>query len=323
MNGTSKELVGVYKEITPINSIYQGNLLVWGGKKPILINRLTGKFIDSSTESRWWYYPNGRAHSDDLTYLEVDADTKLFDIEMELEGNCGYMFFDNGALERIDNLPITNKVTTMSRMFYYCSNLTSINTSGWDLSEVTAIDYLFNECQKLTSIDVKDWDIRNVKYLIGVFYNCKSLQTIDVSGWDTTNVESISSLFQGCSGLTEIDITNFRTDKCTIFNSIFYSCSNLETIKFGEFYVGNARQMSYPFALCNKLKNVTGKFYGIKDNISLQWCPLTNDSAMVFINGLEQVTTEKTITFKASTYNTLTDEQKAIATNKGWTIAKV
>lgn len=42
---------------------------------------------------------------------------------------------------------------------------------------------------------------------------------------------------------------------------------------------------------------------------------------MVLINGLANVTTAKTITFKTSTYNTLTEEQKAVATSKGWTIA--
>ena len=46
-----------------------------------------------------------------------------------------------------------------------------------------------------------------------------------------------------------------------------------------------------------------------------------NTSAMVLINGLSTTTANLKITFKASTYNTLTADDIAIATNKGWTVA--
>ncbi len=102
---------------------------------------------------------------------------------------------------------------------------------------------------------------------------------------------------------------------------MFYGCSNLVEIDFGSFDVSKVTVMNYPFAFCSKLTTVTGVFKGTVVDLDLRNCPLTNESAMIFINGLGVA--NKTITFKASTYNTLTDEQKAIATNKGWTIAKV
>lgn len=66
--------------------------------------------------------------------------------------------------------------------------------------------------------------------------------------------------------------------------------------------------MDYPFAFCSNLKNVIGSLSGIKMDLSLNVSPLTNESAMIFINGLATVDKAKTITFKATTYNTLTDE---------------
>ena len=44
---------------------------------------------------------------------------------------------------------------------------------------------------------------------------------------------------------------------------------------------------------------------------------------MVLMNGLNTVTETKTITFKSTTYKTLTEVEIAAATAKGWTVASV
>ncbi len=72
------------------------------------------------------------------------------------------------------------------------------------------------------------------------------------------------------------------------------------------------------------LTSITGNISNIRTNISLTYNPLDNDSAMIIINGLYDYSgtgSTRTIKFRTSTYNTLTDEQKAIATSKGWTVS--
>ena len=76
------------------------------------------------------------------------------------------------------------------------------------------------------------------------------------------------------------------------------------------------------FYSCSSLKNVVGKFEGAKINLGLSYCPLTADSAMVFINGLATVTGTRTLSLSATTYDSLTSEQIAIATSKGWTVTR-
>ena len=71
-----------------------------------------------------------------------------------------------------------------------------------------------------------------------------------------------------------------------------------------------------------KLENVVGKFEGAKINLDLSYCPLTADSAMVFINGLATVTGTRTLKLSETTYDSLTPEQIAIATAKGWTVTR-
>ena len=71
------------------------------------------------------------------------------------------------------------------------------------------------------------------------------------------------------------------------------------------------------------LENVVGKFEGTKFDLDLSNCrSLTAQSAMVFINGLATVTEKRTLALKASTYDSLTPEQIAIATSKGWTVTR-
>ena len=71
---------------------------------------------------------------------------------------------------------------------------------------------------------------------------------------------------------------------------------------------------------CSKLTMITGPITGISTSIDLQSSPLTHDSAMALMNGLNTVTGTKTITFKSTTYETLTEAEIAAATAKGWTV---
>ena len=74
------------------------------------------------------------------------------------------------------------------------------------------------------------------------------------------------------------------------------------------------------FNFCSKLTTITGPITGISTNIDLHYNPLTHDSAIVLLNGLNTVTGTKTITFKSTTYETLTKAEIAAATAKGWTV---
>ena len=49
--------------------------------------------------------------------------------------------------------------------------------------------------------------------------------------------------------------------------------------------------------------------------------PTPHGYALSVINGLAEVNTPETVTFNSTTYATLTDEEIAIATNKGWNVA--
>lgn len=71
----------------------------------------------------------------------------------------------------------------MDSMFYGCSNLTSLNLSNFDTSNVTIIYNMFYGCSNLTTIYVSEYDSTTGK------------------GWTTVNVTDSSNMFNACSKL--------------------------------------------------------------------------------------------------------------------------
>ena len=79
---------------------------------------------------------------------------------------------------------------------------------------------------------------------------------------------------------------------------------------------------------CTSLTTLAG-FTGLKANLSLSDCPLTVESINNVIdemydfnaNGVTPSSEQGTLTLGATNINKLTDEQKAVATSKGWTLA--
>ncbi len=114
------------------------------------------------------------------------------------------------------------------------------------------------------------------------------------------------------------------TPKVTSMKQAFSMANNLKHIHCDNWDCSNVTNMTDIFTGSIALTSITGNISNIRTNISLTYNPLDNDSAMIIINGLYDYSgtgSTRTIKFRTSTYNTLTDEQKAIATSKGWTVS--
>ena len=75
----------------------------------------------------------------------------------------------------IENLK-TDNVTSMSRMFYGCSSLTSLDLSNFNTTNVTSMYNMFYGCSSLKSIFVgNEWTTDNVTYSDIMFYGCSKL----------------------------------------------------------------------------------------------------------------------------------------------------
>ena len=182
----------------------------------------------------------------------------------------------------------TSNVTDMNSMFSSCSSLTSIPLLN--TSKVTRMDYMFSYCRSLTTIP--HIDTSKVTNMLSMFYWCRSLTTIPAL--DTSNVTNMDSFFYGCISLYSIPLID--TSNVTTMLGVVYGCSSL-------IYLGGFKNLHI---------SVTSNF--------LDQCPnLTVESLMNVINNLATVS-GKTLKFGSTNLSKLTAEQKAIATNKGWTL---
>ena len=129
-------------------------------------------------------------------------------------------------------------------------------------------------------------------------------------------------MFDQCRNLTSIDLTGFETTKLTSINDMFRECYKLKDLYINFDLKLISEYQREIFLSCRSLTNVVGKFNNFKQYLDLSFSPLTPDSAMVFINGLATVTTKRTLKLSATTYDSLTTEQIAIATAKGWTVTR-
>lgn len=116
-------------------------------------------------------------------------------------------------------------------MFTECTNLTSLDLSGFDTSNVVNMSAMFSGCSELSSVNLTAFNTSQVTLLDNMFHGCSNLTSVDVNSFNTENVRQTNHMFYGCSGLTSLDLSNFYTGNVTNMNEMFCGCTNLSEIK--------------------------------------------------------------------------------------------
>ena len=151
-------------------------------------------------------------------------------LDKDLDNNF-YKFSNNTFTNLIFKDVDISKVTDMGNMFYWCTNLTSLDLSKFDTSNVTSMYMMFRNCSALTYLDVSKFDTSKVTDMLDMFSNCGALTSLDVSRWNTSKVTSMWSIFSSCSSLTSLDLSGWDTSKVTSMPNMFANCSSLKTIR--------------------------------------------------------------------------------------------
>ena len=232
-------------------------------------------------------------------------------VDFEGVTDMNKMFYFCGNLSTIPEID-SSKVTDMTSMFDFCKSLTTIPLI--DTSSVTNMDSMFNYCESLTTIPLIDTS--SVTNMNSMFYHCESLTTIPLI--DTSSVTNMNSMFNACYLLTTIP--QLDTSRVTRMISMFSYCESLTTIPLID--TSSVTSMGSMLYRCYKLTDLGG-FIGLKCDLDLYDSPLiTHESLLNVINKAADVTASPaTLTLGSTNLAKLTDEEKAIATNKGWTLA--
>ena len=157
-------------------------------------------------------------------------------------------------------------------------------------------------------------DTANVTTMWQMFTSSNNLTTIPKL--NTSNVTDMYAMFSGCRNLTTIPTLD--TSKVTNMENMFYECYNLTAIP--ALNASSAVRTFDIFYKCTKLTSIG--LYGFNHSISITSTALGHDALVAFLNqaGTAYDSSQK-ITMGSAKLALLSDEEKAIATNKGWTLA--
>jgi len=170
------------------------------------------------------------------------------------------------------------------------------------------------EIPSLTPIDLFD-------SMYMMCYGCTSLQ--HVGQLETGNVTDMMWAFYGCSALDCID--GLITSKIKSTYELFHGCKSLQSIWYPLDFSNVESPITYCFISCSALKNV--EFSGsINVDIAMNGSPkLTVASLTSLLAALADFSEDESgeehlCNIGKTNLAKLTDTQKAVATDKGWTL---
>ena len=163
--------------------------------------------------------------------------------------------------DNIITLILKNKLTNLSRMFYWCNNLKDIRELEYlYVNEVKDFSYIFFGCSKLTDINpLKNWDVSNGKNFTYLFSGCSSLSNIKpIENWNMSNGINFSYMFSGCSSLSDITpLKNWNVSNGNNFTYMFSGCSSLSDItSLQNWDMSNGTNFSWMFSKCISLSDI-------------------------------------------------------------------
>ena len=186
-------------------------------------------------------------------------------------GNASSTNRENSLLEILELK--TDNLITMSYMFANCENLTYINSSNWNTSNVTEMIWLFVRCRSLRTIEgINNWDTKKVTNMDSVFNSCSSLTTLDLSNWNTSNVTDMGWMFEQCSSLTSLDVSNWDTSKVTVIDWLFVKCYSLRTIKgINNWNINQVSTLDSVFNSCSSITILDLSNWNISNVTDMGW----------------------------------------------------
>lgn len=268
-------------------------------------NNNVGSTIETIDLSSWNY-------SNVTNFCDMFRNAKITTVEMNEnininDANLAYAFFES-TVTNINNLNIvestySNKATRpLEATFNKCSNLLQITSKNkWIIH--SGLYYTFAVTPKLVAIPEIEFHAHNVSYkdtLEYAFSNCNSIENINISIiYDDNNVTLYTiGCFNNCKKLKTItgnlDLSNLYN-----FSNMFSGCTSLERIETNGQIAKN-----------------------LKSNQTLDLSASAVFDIASFISSLAANTSgyTRTIKLNSTVYSGITEETKALATQKSYTL---
>lgn len=150
-----------------------------------------------------------------------------------------------------------------------------------------------------------------------LFYQYKGTSVDGIISYsDTANVTTMKYMFSNCNNLTTIPLLD--TSSVTDLSYMFNNCASLTSVP--ELDLSNVTNYIAIFSGCTSLTSIG--VYGFTSTIDIRDTALEHDAIIAFLNQAgNALNNSQRIMMGSDKLALLSDEEKAIATNKGWTLA--
>ena len=242
--------------------ILDGTFPAWAGTSQEVNTTTTRVVFDASfrdfrptTTAKWFYDCNALKQLEGMEYLNT-SEVK----------DMSRMFWGCSALTSLDLKHFnTQNVTNMECMFRQCSALTSLDLKSFNTQNVTDMSSMFDGCKALTTLDLQNFNTQNVTDMYGMFWNCAALTSLDLKHFNTQNVIDMRLMFSGCSALTSLNLQNFNTQKVTDMFWMFHGCSALTSLNLQNFNTQKVTDMCQMFYGCSALTSLNLKSFNTQN----------------------------------------------------------
>lgn len=266
----------------------------------------------------------------DTSKLDTNLESERLDMLMNMEGGGSggsgkykprFILFSgytgSELNEELANLD-TSLITSMNQMFKGCSSVNNLNLSNFNTNNVTDMGSMFYSCNNIVNLDLNNFNTSKVTNMGSMFGYCKYLKNLDLKNFDTSEVTRTDSMFYGCERLVSLNLSNLDFTKLTRITDMFRNCTGLTDLEFG---INCGKSFTY--------KSGDYNYY----RLNLSTCTsLTHDSLMSVINNLYDLNLTydvanggtlytQSLVLGATNLAKLTEEEIAIATNKGWIVS--
>ena len=197
----------------------------------------------------------------------------------------------NNSIQKIKN----NGGKIYAERFGGITNCYNINGKYQLYIKTNNTRQVFQSCTNLDEAELI-YEV-NALDMFNNFYNCNKIKSIK-SNVNTSAVKNFSNSFANCWSLINLDM-DLNFNSATNISGVFNKCYNLRNIKS----ISNIKINNLNFSTCYSL---------------------THETLIKILNALyDYSTSENTYTLALGTANLskLTDEEIAIATNKGWNVS--
>lgn len=224
----------VVKELSDeqVDKLLAGDTSVIDGSKYYVSGANLGRFAQSVAKDN--------SYTNSHTIIRTNGSVKITtsDGEVTIPASVNYHIYEDYKItdgkNYVRNLIQSGYAQNGNKYFDRLSNLSSIDVSKLNISNIKDLSYYFRGCSSLYSLNIEYWDTKKVTNFSGMFTGCSSLTELRLYFWDTRKVTMMNTMFAGCTNLRDLRLNGWNTQSVNLMDSMFAGCSAITSLYLSE-----------------------------------------------------------------------------------------